>query len=53
MEFIKFVNSEGKEEPRIMIKPYIYATMIDCSRHCIVYSNRKVKIIKKENNKND
>ena len=49
MEFVNIINSEGKEEMRMIYKPYVYANVIDCSRHCVVFENRKAKAIVKEN----
>lgn len=51
MEFVNFVNEEDKEEFRMMYKPYIYATVIDCSLHCVINEKNKFKVIEKKNKK--
>lgn len=44
MEFVNFVDNDGKEKPKIIYEPCIYATIIDCSEHFVIYEKTKVKV---------
>lgn len=43
-----FIYISGEERPKVIYEPYIYATMYECSKHYIIFSRRKVKMIKKK-----
>lgn len=57
MEIVNFVDEYGKEELKVIYTPFIYANIIECSNHFMIYENNKgrvkTKIIlknRKENN---
>ena len=49
MDFIQF---EGEARPRICYTPYVYSSIIECSRHFVIFKRGKIKLIKKEVNNN-
>lgn len=46
----EFVHVDGEDEPYILYKPYVYATVIECSNHYAIFNRekQKVKIIMKK-----
>lgn len=49
MDFIQF---EGEARPRICYTPYVYSSIIECSRHFVIFKRGEIKLIKKEVNNN-
>lgn len=49
MDFIQF---EGESRPRICYTPYVYSSIVDCSKHYTIFTRGTVKIIEKEVSKN-
>lgn len=49
MDFIQF---EGESRPRICYTPYVYSSIVDCSKHYTIFTRGTVKIIEKEVLKN-
>ena len=56
MEFVNFVDEDGREELKVIYTPFIYANVIECSNHFVIYEKTKSKKVKsvlknrKENN---
>ena len=49
MEFIQF---EGESRPRVCYTPYVYSSIVDCSKHYTIFTKEKIKIVEKEVPKN-
>ena len=45
---MEFIHIDGEERPKILITPYIYAIVIECSLHYMIYEKGKPKIIDKK-----
>lgn len=45
MEFIQF---EGENRPRIVYTPYVYSSIVDCSKHYTIFTRGLVKVVEKE-----
>lgn len=45
---MEIITINGENEPKILYKPYVYATVIDCSIFYAIWRNREMKIYKKK-----
>ena len=44
MEIVNFVDEDGKEELKVIYTPFIYANVIECSNHFVIYEKSKSKV---------
>ena len=43
MEIVNFVDEDGREELKVIYTPFIYANVIECSNHFVIYEKPKSK----------
>lgn len=46
MEIVNFVDEDGREELKVIYTPFIYANVIECSNHFVIYEKTKSKKVK-------
>lgn len=44
MEIVNFVDEDGREELKVIYTPFIYANVIECSNHFVIYEKTKSKV---------
>ncbi len=47
-----FIYFENEKRPRYVYTPYVYSSIVDCSKHYTIFTRGTVKIIDKEVLKN-
>lgn len=50
MDFIQF---EGESRPRVCYTPYVYSSIVNCSKHYTIFKRGEVQIILKKEVKNN
>lgn len=47
-----FVYFDNETRPRIVYTPYIYSSIVECSKHYTIFTRGSVKVIEKEVKRN-
>ena len=47
-----FVSFDNETRPRIVYTPYIYSSIVECSKHYTIFTRGSVKVIEKEVKRN-